>query len=157
MQLGHPVSKKCPNPSRPYQLTIFDLSGVHQVIVQYCVCTPEDPAYRRRQLLRKRWFPATLVRPHTVFTFKLLNFFHELQSHNKTNLYDFYNTIVHLSNSAGLSPEVVSALQYLVSTPPFPSLTRTSVPLQRGVPCIPDVGSLAHREVWWWGSSPRWH
>jgi hypothetical protein len=55
-----------------------------------------------------RWFPATLVRPHTAFSFRLLSFFHQLQSQNKTNLYDFYNTIIRLSNSAGLSPEVVS-------------------------------------------------
>ena len=108
LQLGHAVGEKCPHPSRHHQLTIFDLNGVHQVIIRYCVCSPEDPAYRRRQLLRMMWFPATLVQPHTVFTFHLLDFFHQLQSHNKTNLYNFYNTIVRLSNNAGLSPEIVS-------------------------------------------------
>lgn len=107
MQLGHPIGKTCPHRSRPYQFTVFDLTGVHQVVVRYCECIP-DTTSRRRQLLKARWFPATLIRPHTVFAFRLLDFFHQLQSHNKTNLYDFYNTITHLSNNAGLSPEVVS-------------------------------------------------
>ena len=119
MQLGHRTGQTCPYPSRRYQLTVFDLSGVHQVVIRYCVCTPEDPHYRRRQLLRRRWFPATLVRPHTVFTFKILDFFHQLQSHNKTNLFDFYNTIVHLSNNAGLSPEIVSFIECAVAFVPI--------------------------------------
>jgi hypothetical protein len=110
VQLGrHSVGTTCQYPSRRYQLTIFDLTGVHQVVIRYCECIPGDRAYRRQQLLKMRWFPATLVRPHTVFSFRLLGFFHQLQSQNKTNLYDFYNTIIRLSNSAGLSPEIVSA------------------------------------------------
>ena len=110
LQLGHPAGNTCPLPSRYHQLTVFDLTSVHQVIIRYCVCSPEDYAYRRRQLLRVGWFPATIVHPHTVFTFRLLDFFHQLQSQNKTNLYDFYKTIVHLSNNAGLSLEIVSSM-----------------------------------------------
>ena len=52
-----------------------------------------------------------------VFSFKLLDFFHQLQSKNKTNLYDFYNTIVHLADSAGISPEIVSVIESLISHP----------------------------------------
>ena len=111
LQLGHPVGKTCPLPSNRRQLTIFDITGVHQVIVRYCSCFPEDPTHRRHQLLQAAWFPATLVQPHTVFTFRLLDFFHQLQSQNKTNLYDFYNTIVRLCDSSGLSPEIVSFLR----------------------------------------------
>ena len=111
MQLGrHLLGTICLHPSRRHQFTIFNLTGVHQVIIRYCECTPGDITYRRRQLLKMQWFPATLVRPHTTFSFCLLNFFHQLQSQNKTNLYDFYNAILHLSNSAGLSPTIVSIL-----------------------------------------------
>jgi hypothetical protein len=110
LQLGHPVGKPCPLPSNHRQLTVFDITGVHQVIFRYCSCFPEDPTHRRRQLFRAAWFPATLIQPHTVFTLRLLDFFHQLQSQNKTNLYDFYTTIVRLCDSAGLSPEIVSFL-----------------------------------------------
>ena len=107
LQLGHPEGDPCPYPSKKHQLTVFDLSGVHQVVVQFCTCDPINAAARREQLIDETWFPATLVRPNTVFTFTLLDFFHQLQTQNKTNLYDFYNSIVRLSDSAGLSPEIV--------------------------------------------------
>lgn len=114
LQLGHPVGRACPHPTGPHQFTLFDLTGVHQVVIRYCLCFPEDSMYRRRQLLRMAWFPATLIRPHTVFTFRLLDFFHQLQSQNKTNLYDFYNTIVRLCDSACLSPEIVSSTHWFI-------------------------------------------
>ena len=107
VQLCHPPGEACLHRSRLYQLTVFHITGVHQFLIQYCQCALDSPS-RRRQLLREKYFPATLIRPHTVFTFALLNFFHKLQSQNKTNLYDFYNTIIHLCNGAGLSPEIVS-------------------------------------------------
>jgi hypothetical protein len=110
----HPVDYQCSHPSNNFQLTVFDMTGVHQIVIRYCMCFPEDPAYRRTQLLRATLFPATLVRPHTVFTFRLLDFFHRLQSQNKTNLYDFYNTIVRLCDSAGLSPGIVSFIDRFI-------------------------------------------
>ena len=106
-QLGHIDGDSCPHPSKKHQLTVFDLTGVHQVIIRYCTCDPTNAAAYREQLLDEMWFPATLVRPSTVFTFNLLDFFHQLQAQTKTNIYDFYNFIVRLSDSAGLSTEIV--------------------------------------------------
>jgi len=82
-------------------------------VVQYCTCDPTNAAARREQLLDEKWFPATLVRPHTVFTFNLLDFFHQLQTQSKTNLYDFYNSIVRLLDSAGLSTEIVCVPHFI--------------------------------------------
>lgn len=62
----------------------------------------------RTQLLREGWFPATLSRPQTVFTFECLEFFHELTLQGKTSLYDFYHTLIRRSDNAGLSPTIVS-------------------------------------------------
>lgn len=153
VQLGrHALDTKCPHPSRRYQITIFDLTGVHQVVIQYCDCTPGDTAYRRRQLFKMKWFPATLARPHTAFSFRLLDFFHQLQSQNKTNLYDFYNTVVHLSDSAGLSPEVVSVSSS--RNCPQTNNLHMPVPLQRDFPRVPDVGTFAHLEARRCCSSP---
>ena len=87
---------------------VFDLAGVFRLVVRYCNCGnmgSSVPKYT--QLLRARWFPATIDRPSTAFTFGLLDFFHQLQNRNKCNPYDFYHTIVRLTDAAGLDPGVV--------------------------------------------------
>jgi hypothetical protein len=68
---------------------------------------------RYAQLLRARWFPATIDRPSTVFTFNLLDFFHTLQDRNKCNPYDFYNTIIQQTDAAGLDSEIVGSPSFL--------------------------------------------
>ena len=107
-QLGHDVGDPCPLPSDPTTITLFDISGVHKVRIAYCFCSDRmDPATRRCQLLRIRWFPATWVRPSTAFTFRLLNFLHKLQTQSKVNLYDFYVSLMSVTNAAGMKPPVV--------------------------------------------------
>jgi hypothetical protein len=76
-------------------LMVFDLAGVFCLVVRYCGCGNMGPGVPNHiQLLRARWFPATIDRPSTVFTFGLLDFFHQLQNRNKCNSYDFYRTIL---------------------------------------------------------------
>lgn len=86
---------------------VFDLNGVHRLVVRYCHChanvVPHDI-----QLLRGDWLPATVFRPSTSFTFALLDFFYNLQDQNKCNSYDFYHAVMHCVNNAGLDPEIVS-------------------------------------------------
>ncbi|KAF9781860.1 hypothetical protein BJ322DRAFT_1010483, partial [Thelephora terrestris] len=107
-QLGHDINDPCSLPSAPVTLTLFDLSGVHTIRVKFCLCEDngEEPAARRCQLLRARWFPATCIRPSTAFTFRLLDFLHKLQTQSKINLYDFYTSLVFVNNSAGQKPAV---------------------------------------------------
>jgi hypothetical protein len=92
---------------------VFDLNGVHRLVVRYCDCSVlagSVPKYT--QLLRVHWFPATIHRPSTAFTFNLLDFFHKLQNQNKCNLYDFYNTVIQRTDAAGLDAEIVSLIKY---------------------------------------------
>lgn len=59
------------------------------------------------QLMRAKWFPATIDRPRTAFTFDVLNHFHHLTLQGKTTPWDFYNAIVHETDNTGLAtPEV---------------------------------------------------
>ena len=44
------------------------------------------------------WFPATFERPRTAFSFELLSLFHKVKLQGKTTLYDFYHTIVQVSD-----------------------------------------------------------
>ena len=86
-------------------LMVFDLSGVHRLVVRYCGCREAPSKYI--QLLRARWFSATIDRLSTVFAFDVLDFFHKLQNQNKCNPYDFYNAIIQRTDAAGLNPEIV--------------------------------------------------
>ena len=108
-QLGHDIDDSCDFPSKPSTLTLFDLSGIHTVRVMYCLCGQGGipPAPCRSQLLHARWFPATCTRPSTAFTFRLLDFLHKLQTQSKVNLYDFYNSLTFVNDSAGQKPPVV--------------------------------------------------
>ena len=64
---------------------------------------------------REGWFPATLARPQTIFTFDCLETFHELTLQGKTSLYDYYNTLLRRSDNANLLNPVVSLI--LLSSP----------------------------------------
>ena len=105
-QLGHSPDDSCPLPSDPTNLMLFDTSGAQTVHITYCFCL-NNAGNRRVQLLRARWFPASWSRPGTSFTFRLLNFIHKLQTQSKVNLYDFYTSLVSVTNSAGMSPPIV--------------------------------------------------
>lgn len=105
VQLGHDIGDTCPTPSTLRDLMVFDLSGVHRLVVRFCCCESAPP--KRIQLIRARWFPATIHRPATAFAFDILDFFHKLQNQNKCNSYDFYHAIIQRSDAAGLNPEIV--------------------------------------------------
>ena len=106
-QLGHNADDPCPLPSSPIKLMVFDISGVHTVRTTYCFCERNSNGNRRTQLLDAQWFPASWTRPSTTFTFRLLDFIHKLQTRSKINLYDFYASLVSVTNSAGQSPPIV--------------------------------------------------
>lgn len=112
VQLGHKLSTSCSNPSKPIDQTVFDLNGVHRIVVRFCHCSSSSASHQI-QLLQARWFPATVFRPSTSFSFNLLDFFHKLQDQNKCNSYDFYHTIMQRSNNAKLEPEIVSLCSLL--------------------------------------------
>lgn len=93
----------------PKGFIVFDTSGAHLVNIAYCDCIESDYALdKRTQILRKKWFPATTARPHSVFTFDLLSTFHELTLQGKGNLFDFYNTILRMTDNASIRTPIVS-------------------------------------------------
>ncbi len=106
IQLGH-NGNPCPRPAAgPPDFIVFDVDGPHEVSIDYCGCLPAVP--RRWQILRSGWFPATLDRPKTAFTFRCLDFFHELTLQGKTTLYDYYQTLLRLSDPMKLGKQIVS-------------------------------------------------
>ncbi|KAF8976196.1 hypothetical protein BDQ17DRAFT_1395169 [Cyathus striatus] len=101
IQLGH-GGAHCSSPvSTTIELVVVDVTGVHYVSASYCDCRAKIvPQYT--QLLQAGWFPASFVRPKTVFTFECLDTFHELTLQAKTTLYDWYHTLCSKLTSANL-------------------------------------------------------
>lgn len=87
---------------------VFDISGIQAVNVDYCGCPNDKILDRRTQLLRLSWFPATFTRPNTVFTFDLLDTFHENSLQGKGNIYDFYHLLLRKTDNANVSDSIVS-------------------------------------------------
>jgi CxC2 like cysteine cluster associated with KDZ transposases len=113
-QLGHGGSR-CPMPTPgPSNFLVFDTTGIHHVTVDFCDCT-HHVFHQRTQFLRARWFPATVNRPKTVFTFDVLESFHELSLQGKTTSYDFYHSILRRSDNLELEKDVVG-LPFVKST-----------------------------------------
>ena len=79
-------------------LVIIDTSGVHQLHISWCQC--ENAAEPHIQLLRSRFFPASIKRPSTAFTFSLLDYFHIDSVECKTSALSFFSKLRRLTNSS---------------------------------------------------------
>lgn len=101
VQLGHD-SCDCDAPvHRTLDFEVLDLSGQHTITIVFFGC-PGAPALRT-QLLHASWFPATPDRPHTAFTFDVLNTFQLLNLQGKISTYDFYYSLVHKTDNLRIS------------------------------------------------------
>ena len=110
-QVGH-SDGVCPCPlAGPKHFVVFGLTGPQLVTLNYCNCG-EKPLSTWTQLLREGWFPATLSRPQTVFTFDCLEQFHELMLQGKTNLYDYYHTLLRQADNANIHLSIVSGILF---------------------------------------------
>jgi len=103
IHLGHGGSH-CPCGDRQDNFVVVDVSGIHTVDITYCGCYQADgsTSHHRLQLLRFGWFPATVTRPRTAFTYDTLDSFHLLTLQGKTSAYDFYYSLVHKFDNTGL-------------------------------------------------------
>lgn len=110
IQLGHSGLHICPRPTPgPKNFTVVDTSGIHQVAVSFCNCPGSDGIKKHYvQLLRAGWFPATLDTPCTVFTFEVLDNFHQSTLQAKTNAYDFLKTIQNRTDGSGTVKKTVT-------------------------------------------------
>lgn len=100
LSLGHELGT-CTRPSAPVKdFTIVDTNGIHTFPVSFCECS--NRPHHRIQLLRAGLMPASVERPRSAFTFDVLETFHLLTLQSKVSAYDFYYSIEHKTNNAGL-------------------------------------------------------
>ena len=122
IQLGHPIGEPCllkyPPPNDNF--VVIDTSGVHEVGLEsldYCGC--RAGGNEATQLLRFRLYPATVHTPHTAATFRCLRHFQLLSFESKSSAYEYFQTLVRLSDNTGLknvkvcSSLILTSLLYL--------------------------------------------
>jgi hypothetical protein len=112
VQLGHRVGDRCinPQPATGDDFVVVDVSGVHEVGLDYCACTTAlGPV---EQLLRARWFPATTIGPKTAATFVALEHFQLLTFESKASVFEFYRTLMRRVDNTG-TVEVPVSISYL--------------------------------------------
>ncbi|KAJ7248186.1 hypothetical protein B0H12DRAFT_1203131 [Mycena haematopus] len=110
VQLGHPPGVICPyGHAGPSDFVLYDVSGVHEVAVDFCGCRTDDgtvvggsPLEHRTQLLRACWWPATVAAPKTCATFAVLRLFNMLNCLGKLSAYDFLRGLEKCTNHDGL-------------------------------------------------------
>ncbi|KAF8145014.1 hypothetical protein K438DRAFT_1630834, partial [Mycena galopus ATCC 62051] len=102
-QIGHPFTVDCPFNYLGEKSTSFVVlhnNGIHSLNVDFCCC-PQAPS-EVAQLLNVGWYPATQKDPSTAATISLLRRFHKLNLQARLPAYDFYNTLILLTNASGL-------------------------------------------------------
>jgi hypothetical protein len=101
VNVGHSSGDPCPSYqpcSRTF--TLIDVNGIHRVAVDFCNCSKRVD--RWRQLMRIKWWPASLIDPHTAVTFACLRHFEKMNAHGHINATDYYRSLAHMSDPHGL-------------------------------------------------------
>jgi hypothetical protein len=117
-QLNHPPGVVCPfRQSGPVDFILYDISGIHEISVDFCGCRTEDgtpeggvPLEHQTQLLRACWWPATVHSPKTCVTFSVLRQFQALNCLGKLSAYDFLRGLEKCTNHNGLNKPPVSII-----------------------------------------------
>ncbi|KAG2144653.1 uncharacterized protein EDB93DRAFT_1241226 [Suillus bovinus] len=104
VQLGHYPLTTCHKPKPAYNddFVVVDVHGIHEIGLDFCGCEHEVSHFK--QLLRARWFPATVTNPRTAATFAVLEFFHLLSFESKVSAYEFYHCLARRTDNTGITP-----------------------------------------------------
>ncbi|TFK61735.1 hypothetical protein BDN72DRAFT_777906, partial [Pluteus cervinus] len=106
IHLGHPFGAACIAPAkiRKDEFIVLHTNGIHSVTMVFCACGSADHDYA--QLLASRLFPATTGSPRTAATFQLLRRYQMLSFMSKISVFEFYQSLVRLTNNFGISVPV---------------------------------------------------
>ena len=89
---------------------VIDINGIHDVGLDFCNCETSKPHFI--QLLWYGLYPASVDCPKTAVTFTVLKHFQLLNFESKASMFEFYNTLVRLSDNTGLSKPKVCYPMY---------------------------------------------
>ncbi|KAG2051169.1 hypothetical protein BDR06DRAFT_983690 [Suillus hirtellus] len=91
VQHGHPAGQHCILPRLAFndEFVLIDTNRIHEVGLDF--------------LLHHGWFPSTSIDPRTAATFQLLHHFRILSFESKASAYEFYHSLVCLTDNTGLT------------------------------------------------------
>ncbi|KIJ39692.1 hypothetical protein M422DRAFT_174794, partial [Sphaerobolus stellatus SS14] len=105
LQLGHTPDSCLSGGARTqnHLMTVMDINGLHNVRLTWCRCY----GFRSLadELFRLKWIPATLVRPGTAFTFRVMQHFQMLSHVARTTAWDFCTAIQRITDN--VQPELL--------------------------------------------------
>jgi hypothetical protein len=82
---------------------VLHTNGFHKIRVVFCGCSSDQSTLlHRNQLLRSQLFPASPEIPKTAFTFQMLDLFCHLSTQGKLTTYDYYYSLLHLTDNTGV-------------------------------------------------------
>ncbi|KAJ7154378.1 hypothetical protein C8R43DRAFT_1126455 [Mycena crocata] len=100
-QLGH-GGGPCLFPDELIRkMTILAHPYIHEIHFRYCNCKKSDHLDSVQQLLRNRWYPATVDLPGTCATFTTLETFRLQNVVGNMNVHDFIGAMERQTNSTG--------------------------------------------------------
>ncbi|KAG2356874.1 hypothetical protein BDR07DRAFT_1453293 [Suillus spraguei] len=103
VQLGHTIGKRCILPKKAFndEFVLIDTNGVHEIGLDFCGCTTSQT--HTKQLLCAGWYTSTSTDPRSATTFCVLHHYHVLSFESKTSTYEFYHSLVRLTDNTGLT------------------------------------------------------
>ena len=79
-------------------MVVVDVDGIHEISVTFCVC--DNAASDDLQILDLGYYPATTIRPRTMFTQRVLDDFLLANKECKTATRNYYNKLRRTTNDA---------------------------------------------------------
>ncbi|KAK0474610.1 hypothetical protein IW261DRAFT_1341509, partial [Armillaria novae-zelandiae] len=101
-QVGHLTREACPHPQPAFSnhFTVIDTNGIHDVTLNFCNCMWK---HLFAMQLQGSWlFPATDTQPRTAVMTAALEQFQMLTFMGKISAYEYYHSLVHLTNNTGI-------------------------------------------------------
>ena len=100
LQLGH-EGQPCRSACNARSFTLVDITGVHQMRIQYCQCVHSldtKPGLYIEQLMHSQIFPGSLKDPKIGYTFSLLKTYSTLRHQGKLSAHQFVNSLHQLTD-----------------------------------------------------------
>jgi hypothetical protein len=98
MLLHHSDGTLCRMRQRVQKFTVIDVTGFHELPVEFCACTGSNFTAMDIQLFTFKLFAASMIAPKTAFTFQVLEQFRMLNLEGKTSAYTFTKMLTRLTS-----------------------------------------------------------